>query len=338
MVRVGIVGLGAFGEFQLQALQGIPGVTISAVASRSESRAAEIAARYGIARTCSQADELAADETVDVVLVATEETRHLDPALAAIAHGKPVLVEKPLATSVADAVAIAHAARQADVILMPGHIVRFDARFLALRRRVASGTLGRIAAIHASRNRPRATLGTYGRCHPALVTAIHDIDAALWMLGECPVSVTGSQQLDAGPDGIYGIWGTFRFASGALLNVEATWMMPDDSGLDCADHFAVTATQGVAAIDLAAGGLRLLGAGRHEVPELGYQPLGNDAIGGALQAELLHFLALAEGRTSEPVVSPVDGVVAVIAANALIDAATTSREVRIDWSPLADLS
>lgn len=158
------------------------------------------------------------------------------------------------------------------------------------------------------------------------------------MLGETPVSVTGHQQLDDGPDGIYGIWGTFHFASGALLNVEATWMMPDDSGLDCADHFAVTATQGIAAIDLAAGGLRLLETGRHEVPELGYQPLGHDGIGGALQAELMHFLSLAEGRDIAPVVTAIEGVVAVIAANALIDAATTGREVTIDWSPLAYLT
>ncbi len=338
MIRVGIVGLGAFGEFQLQALQGIPGVCVTAVASRSRERATEIAGRYGAASIHTSAADLAADPEVEAVLVATEETRHLEPALAAIAHDKPVLVEKPLATTVAEAVAIARAAGDAGTLLMPGHIVRFEPRFATLQRRIASGDLGQVAAIHASRNRPRATQGIYGRCHPALVTAIHDIDAALWMLGELPVSVTGSQRLDADPEGVYGVWGTFRFPSGALLTIEATWMMPDDSGLDSADHFAVTATRGSAAIDLAAGGLRLLGTGRHEVPELGYQPLGHDGIGGALQAELMHFLALVEGRSETPVVTAHDGVVAVIAANALIEAATTGHSVTIDWSPLTNLT
>ena len=337
MIRVGIVGLGAFGEFQLQALQGVPGVRVAAVASRSQARAEEIAARYDVARIHSSAIDQAADPGVDAILVATEETRHLEPALAAIAHGKPVLVEKPLATTVTDAVAIANAAAEAGTLLMPGHIVRFEPRFATLQCRIAAGDLGRVAAIHASRNRPRATQGIYGRCHPGLVTAIHDIDAALWMLDELPVSVTGFQQLDVDPEGVYGVWGTFRFASGALLNIEATWMMPDDSGLDSADHFAVTATQGSGAIDLAAGGLRLLGARRHEVPELGYQPLGHDGIGGALQAELIHFLALVEGRVTTPVVTARDGVVAVISATALIEAATSGQTVTIDWSPLDDI-
>lgn len=338
MVRFGVIGLGTFAEFQLQALQGIPGVEAVAVASRSDVRAKEIAARYDVASTYTSAAELCADPSVDAVLVSTEESRHVEPTLAALSSGKPVLVEKPLATTVADALTIARAAYESGTLLLPGHIVRFEPRFFALQRRVAAGDLGRIAAIHTSRNRPRATQGIYGRCHPALVTAIHDIDAALWMLGERPVSVSGSQRLEPGPDGIYGVWGTFHFASGAILNVEATWMMPDDSGLDCADHFAVTATGGVASIDLAAVGLRIMTPGRHDVPEMGYQPWGHDGIGGALQSELMHFAGLVEGHVTTPVVTPLDGVVAVVAATAQIEAAETGQTIVIDWSPLEGLA
>lgn len=338
MVRFGVIGLGAFAEFQLQALQGIPGVEVAAVASRSDARAREVAARYGVPAAYTSAAELCANPSVDAVLVSTEESRHVEPTLAALSAGKSVLVEKPLATSVADALALARAAGETGILLLPGHIVRFEPRFLALQRWLAAGDLGRIAAIHTSRNRPRATQGIYGRCHPALVTAIHDIDAALWMLDERPVSVTGHQRLEEGPEGVYGVWGTFHFAGGAMHNVEATWMMPDDSGLECADHFAVTATGGVASIDLAAAGLRVATQGRHEVPEMGYQPLGHDGIGGALQAELMHFAGLVAGRVTTPVVTPLDGVVAVVAATALIEAAATGRTIAIDWSPLEGLA
>ena len=338
MVRFGVVGLGAFAEFQLQALQGIPGVEVVAVASRSEARAREIATLYGVPAAYTSAAGLCAAPSVEAVLVSTEESRHVEPTLAALSAGKPVLVEKPLATSVADALILARAAHDTGTLLLPGHIVRFEPRFFALQRRIAAGDLGRIAAIHTSRNRPRATQGIYGRCHPALVTAIHDIDAALWMLGERPLSVSGSQRLEPGPDGVYGVWGTFHFASGAMLNVEATWMMPDDSGLDCADHFAVTATGGVASIDLAASGLRVMTPGHHDVPEMGYQPWGHDGIAGALQAELMHFAGLVEGRVATPVVTPLDGVVAVVAATALIEAAQTGRTIAIDWSPLEGLA
>ena len=84
---------------------------------------------------------------------------------------------------------------------------------MALRDAIAGGSLGTIAAMHASRNRPRATLDTYRRCHLALVTAIHDIDAMLWMLGERPdhTFAPGSDST-TGHDGVYGIWGTFTLS------------------------------------------------------------------------------------------------------------------------------
>lgn len=334
MVRVGVIGLGAFGEFQIQAMRGIPGIEIVAVASRSGDRAREIADRYGVAAAHDSADALCADPTVDAVLVATEESRHVAPTLAALAAGKHVLVEKPLATTREDVLTILAAAQDGPGTLMPGHIVRFEPRIALLKRQVEAGELGAIAAVAASRNRPRATLGIYERCHPALVTAIHDIDACLWLLGERPTSVRAWHRLERGDDGVYGIWGTFAFPSGAVASFEATWMMPNDSGLACGDTFAVTGTRGVAALDMGATGMRVLREGAMQVPELGYQPEGHDGIGGALQAELMHFALLASGRVREPVVTPLDGAVAVIAALAMVESAVANRETTIDWSGL----
>jgi predicted dehydrogenase len=331
MIRVGVIGLGAFGEFQIQALKGMPGVEVAAVASRSADRAREIAARYGVPRWYDTYDGLCADPEIDAVTIATEESQHLAPTLAALGAGKHVLVEKPLASNRADALAIAGAADGATGRLMPGHIVRFEPRFVALKRQVESGALGEIAALHASRNRPRATLETYGRCHPALVTAIHDIDACLWLMGDRPSAVRAWHRLDRGPDGVYGIWGTFVFPTGALATIEATWMMPDDTGLENGDIFSVTGTRGIANIDMGSSGLRVLTTGQTLAPETGYQPWGHDGIGGALQAELGHFLLLAERPELEPVVTPADGVNAVIAAEAMIASATQNKEVAIDW-------
>jgi predicted dehydrogenase len=331
MIGIGVIGLGAFGEFQIQAFQGIPGVRVEAVASRNLAHAEDVARRYGVPAWFDSAEELCQYPEVDAVTVATEESRHVEPALAVLAGGKHVLVEKPLATTREDAIAIVQAAETSAGALMPGHIVRFETRFQALKRQVAAGGLGQIAAIHASRNRPRATLETYGRCHPALVTAIHDIDACLWMLGKRPVSVRAWHRLDRSSDGVYGIWGTFAFPGGCLATFEATWMMPDDTGTECADTFAVTGTRGSATIDLASPGLRILTPGRTHIPEIGYQPLGHDGIAGALEAELAHFVLLAEGRVQEPVVTPRDGLNAVVAAEAMIASAEADREVTIDW-------
>lgn len=329
--HIGVIGLGAFGECHLDTLRGIPGAEVVAVASRSADRAREVAAQRGIPRWYGSYDALCTDPDIDAVIVATSEDQHVVPVTAALVAGKHVLVEKPLATTLADALAIRDAAAASPGVLMPGHIVRFEPRFAALQRAVRRGDVGTIAGFHASRSRPRATLSTYERCHPALVTAIHDIDAILWLIGEWPVAVRAWHRLDRSADGIYGIWGTFVFASGALATVEATWMMPDDSGLEIGDTFAVTGTRGIANLDLGSPGVRLLTTGRNVVPETGYQPLGHDGLGGALLAEVNHFLLLAQGRVTTPVVTVDDGLNAVVAALAMIESATRNEEVAIAW-------
>jgi predicted dehydrogenase len=330
-VRIGLIGLGAFGESHLRALRGVPGVTVTAVCSRSLDRAREIAAAWNVPHAFDDHLGLCDHPGVEAVIVATEESRHVAPTLAALEAGKHVLVEKPLATTRDDALAIRAAAATARGRLLPGHIVRFEVRYAAVRDAVAQGDLGTIAAMHATRNRPRATLDTYRRCHPALVTAIHDIDAMLWISGEKPVTVRGHHRLDDGPDGVYGVWGTLTFPSGAIATLEAAWMVPDGAGLANGDTFAVLGTLGSARIDMAAAGLQIQVSGRLQIPDAVYEPELHDVTGGALHAELAHFARLVRDPDLPPVATANDGLNAVIVAEALIQSAERNEEVAIDW-------
>ncbi|MGI8483615.1 MAG: Gfo/Idh/MocA family protein [Thermomicrobiales bacterium] len=330
-LRVGVIGLGLFGEAHLQAFQGIPGVEVVAVASRSGEHSRVIAARYDVPHAFDDYLALCQHPEVDAVTIATEESLHLAPAIAALKAGKHVFVEKPLADNRAGALAIRDAAQNASGRLMPGHIVRFEARFATLHDAIKSGSLGTIAALHASRNRPRTTLSTYGRCHPALITAIHDLDAMLWMMPELPTRVRAWQTLDTSENGIYGIWGTLSFPSGAIATIEATWMMPTDTGLDCGDTFSVVGTKGVANIDMGAAGFRILHSYRTMIPELGYGPTIHGVVGGALQAELSHFARIAKDPNLPAVASFDDGVRAVIAAEAMIESAIRNEEIVTPW-------
>lgn len=330
-LRVGVIGLGAFGESHLRAFRGIPGVVVVAVASRGADRAQQIATEYGVDRWYGDYAALCADPEIDAVTVCTEESRHVAPAIAALQAGKHVLVEKPLATSTPDALAIRDAAQASPAVLMPAHIVRFEARFAALKCAVETGSLGKIAALHASRNRPRNTLATYGRCHPALVTAIHDLDFILWLTNELPERVRARHRLEHDPDGVYGIWGTLLFPSGAFATIEASWMMPVDTGLGNGDTFNVVGTRGTASIDMSDGGLRLLEPGKTHSPDFGYEPIVHGSIAGALQSELQHFVRMATNPLLAPIVTPDDGVRAVVLAEAMIESATLDKEIAIDW-------
>lgn len=112
--RVGIVGLGSISGAYLETLVGHPDVAITAVADLDERRAAAVAERLPEARALS-VQELLADEEVDTVLNLTIPAAHAEIALAAIAHGKNVFGEKPLAITMADGRAILEAARRAGV-------------------------------------------------------------------------------------------------------------------------------------------------------------------------------------------------------------------------------
>ncbi|MGC4108222.1 MAG: Gfo/Idh/MocA family oxidoreductase [Thermomicrobiales bacterium] len=320
-LRLGVIGLGAFGEAHLSTFRGIPGVEVVAVASRSGDRAREVAERYGVPEAYDSYDALCADVLIDAVTICTEEGAHVAPALSALAAGKHVLVEKPLAATSDDARAIVEAARDAPGILMPGHIVRFEARYAHLHECVVRGDLGTLAALHSSRNRPRETQGTYARSHPALVTAIHDLDIMLWLAGAMPERVQAWHRLEPGADGVYGIWGILHFPGGVIATVEATWMMSSGTGQANGDTFSVIGTRGAASIDMGAVGMRVLTPGTLAVPDTGYEPHLHGVTGGALHAELSHFVQLARGVNVPQVVEPEDGLRAVLVAEALIASA-----------------
>src|SRR6202023_372625 len=99
----------------------------------------------------------------DAVSVVTTEDQHLEPVLSALEHGKHVFVEKPLATRLADAEKMLEAARQTDLILMPGHILRFETKYATVKEKLQSGRLGRIVSIYAKRNRPKWQGSIYKR-------------------------------------------------------------------------------------------------------------------------------------------------------------------------------
>ena len=330
-LRVGVIGLGAFAESHLKAFAGIPGVEVTAVASRSLARAGEVARTYGIPNFHGSYQELIDNPEVDAVTICTEESAHVAPTVAALVANKHVLLEKPLATTRDDALTILEAARLSSAILMPAHIVRFESRFAALKQAVTEGRLGKIASMHASRNRPRNTLETYGRCHPALVTAIHDLDIMLWLSGELPTRVTANHRLERDTNGVYGVWVTLNFPSGAIATIEATWMMPIETGMANNDTFSVIGTRGSANLDLGLSGVRLLEPRSTTIPDNGYEPSVHGTIAGALQSELMHFVHRATTSDVVPVVTSEDGVRAVFLAESIIQSAETDREIYLDW-------
>ncbi|MCA1670265.1 MAG: Gfo/Idh/MocA family oxidoreductase [Thermomicrobia bacterium] len=140
IVRVGIIGTGIGAEHG-KALQQTPGAVITAVCSAQRARAEAMARQFAIPRaTDDYRDLLGAD--VDAVVITTPPALHRQMTLDAIAAGKHVLCEKPLAVTLADAIEMRDAAEAAGIVHMINHHMRFGATYAAMHERIAAGYLG----------------------------------------------------------------------------------------------------------------------------------------------------------------------------------------------------
>jgi len=148
-VRFGILGSGRMAATiaaELAALQPA-GAELVAVGSRTPAAAAAFAARFRVPRAHGSYADLARDDGVDVVYIATPPALHRENALACIAHGRAVLCEKPFALNAAEALAMVHAARERRVFLMEAMWTRFLPALGALRALLAAGTLGPVRLV-----------------------------------------------------------------------------------------------------------------------------------------------------------------------------------------------
>ena len=146
-VRWAIAGPGRMAEVMAKAFPRVSNGRLVAVGSRSLERAQAFAQAYAVPRAHGSYAELVADPEVDAVYIATPHPQHTDVALAAIAHGKAVLVEKAFTATVADTERVITAARSAGVFAMEAMWTRFNPAVEHLRGIVREGFIGELRGI-----------------------------------------------------------------------------------------------------------------------------------------------------------------------------------------------
>lgn len=144
--RLGIIGTGIVAALHVDAAKSLPGVTITAVCDVRADAAARTAAEAGAVAYATH-EEMFAREELDGVVITAPHALHAEMTLAAAAAGVHVLVEKPMATTVADCTAMIRACDAAGVVLAVGHMVRFGDHARQARQLLAAGELGKVLAI-----------------------------------------------------------------------------------------------------------------------------------------------------------------------------------------------
>ncbi|POH72986.1 Gfo/Idh/MocA family protein [Arthrobacter glacialis] len=150
-MRLGIIGAGAVAGLHAHGADVLDGIELSAVCDLREDVAAAVAAPWGAAVFTDYQAMLAAG-VVDAVVINTPHSLHRDMVLAAAAQGVHVLVEKPMATTLADCRLMEQACADAGVVMVVGMIQHFMAEKLALQAALATGQLGRVLMIHDYRS------------------------------------------------------------------------------------------------------------------------------------------------------------------------------------------
>src|SRR3954451_1360967 len=144
---VGIVGLGSIGRMHLHAFKDL-GARVAVISSRRQEQAAQVAREEGCEFT-TDPDALVRRPDVELVAITSSSGSHARLALAAIAAGKHVVIEKPMAMTAAECRAIVDAARARGVTLSVISQRRFEPVHQAVKQVVARGALGRLLVIEA---------------------------------------------------------------------------------------------------------------------------------------------------------------------------------------------
>ena len=183
-LRVGVVGCGYWGSKHVRTLASLESVSEVVIIEPNSQRAGSLL--RDSSGLVSRPTLTSALDAVDAVVIATPPSTHMALALEAIAAGKHVLVEKPLAASVADARAIVDAAEDQGVALMVGHTFEFHSAVWRLREMVCNGDFGDLYYIDTA----RLNLGLYQHDVNVLFDlAPHDISILNYVLGRRPDSV-----------------------------------------------------------------------------------------------------------------------------------------------------
>jgi len=219
MAKLGLVGCGMWGRNLARNLAQL-GV-LAAVADRSAQQADDFAAQFD--SIAVSVDALIADKTIDGVVVATAAPSHVELAVAILAAGKDVYVEKPLALDLDGANSIAAAAAEHGRQVMVGHLIRYHAAFIELQKQVAGGAIGKLRHVQANRlamGRIRTTESVLFDLCP------HDLSLILALVGSSPtkIHVAGASHMTPGIVDFLSC--SLGFDSGVSAGLQASWMCP----------------------------------------------------------------------------------------------------------------
>jgi predicted dehydrogenase len=179
--------------------------------------------RHPQARLTSNVTDLLEDPELDAVVIATPVVTHADLARQALAAGKHVFVEKPMALHAGEAEELCALAEERELVLMPGHLLLYHPAVDKLKELIDSGELGEIRYVYGNRQ----NLGKFRTDENALGSlGAHDLSLILHLVGEEPSEVWARGESYVHPPVEDVVFCFLRFPSGKLAHMHLSWLDP----------------------------------------------------------------------------------------------------------------
>ncbi len=223
MIRAAVIGVGSMGKNHARIYSELEGVTLVAVADPDAGRREAAARRFRVPTYATHTDLLAA-ESVDVVSVTVPTGLHHPVAMAALANGAHVLVEKPITSTLAEADELIGEAAARGLTLTVGHIERFNPAVAELQKRLAAGDLGQVFQVQARRLSPFPLhvldVGV------VMDLATHELDMMRYLLGRevTRLFAETSRNLHASHEDM--LSSILRFEHGVIGVLDINWLTP----------------------------------------------------------------------------------------------------------------
>lgn len=252
-VRVAVLGAGILGSRHARVFSEQAESRTVAVVDPNSQRAGDVAGKVG-AKVYDKLDDLLQEpDSFDAMAVATPDHLHAEAVLAAIRLGKHVFVEKPLATTPADAAAIAAAVEKGSVTVMVNYSQRFAPDYAAIKRIIEAGDIGEPAMVTSHKydtiHVPTKMIGWAAATSPFFFMSSHDIDLVHWYVGRDPVEVVARERrgtLSAAGIAVHdGLNVMIQFGTDVAANFHASWIHPNTYPVVADGFLQVIGTQGV---------------------------------------------------------------------------------------------
>lgn len=221
-LKFGVIGWGYWGPKIARNLDSLPHATVTIVADMDEMRLRNLAVNQPWIRTTARVEDVFTSD-VDGVVIATPVSTHYQLAKNALSHGKHVLVEKPLTTSIPEAEELIQLAKKQQCILMVGHTFEYNPAVNELKKLIANGDLGKIYCIEAE----RVNLGLFrSDINVIWDLAPHDLSILNYLLGKKPehIKVQAHAHLQPHIQDIAHL--DLGFADGMNAHIHVSWLHP----------------------------------------------------------------------------------------------------------------